>query len=156
MYGEGLRFVGRQTEERVALGRALRLAQSNPKAVAQISLALAAFYEADHNYAKVEALYRRITEVQRRMPGWFWLLRGANFARWGKFSETEKYHRRATRMKSADREEAYLNIGYVLRAQFKYKQAKKAFQKALEIDPNYSEAKRAISSLQGVEAVTSK
>ncbi len=152
MYGEGLRYVGQHVEARRALRRALRLSADMPKAVTQIAIALAASYEVDGKFGKAEAFYALALEAQPRAPGWFWILRGANYAAWGKFEAAERCHRRATRMKSADRDEAYCNLGYVLRAQRKYSEARKAFQRALKWNPDDSAAKRGLASLDGVDS----
>src|SRR5262249_5106813 len=50
-------------------------------------------------------------------PGWAWIMRGANLAALGKFEEAEACHRKATTLDDCDQDEAYLNLGYVIRAQ---------------------------------------
>jgi tetratricopeptide (TPR) repeat protein len=59
-------------------------------------------------------------------------------------------HRRATRCKEGCIDEAFLNLGFVLRALERYSEARKCFQRALEIDPKYKEAKEALADIEGV------
>jgi tetratricopeptide (TPR) repeat protein len=81
--------------------------------------------------------------------GWLWVMRGGYLAVAGRFEEAIFCHRQAAEL-PGNAEEAYLNIGYVLRAQGKYAEAIKAFQKALELTPDYPEAVRALGGLTDI------
>ncbi len=64
---------------------------------------------------------------------------GAILARQGRLTEAKKYHRRAANLGD---EEGYFNLGLILRAQGNYKSAIEAFDKAIEIDPNFEAVKQ--------------
>lgn len=79
--------------------------------------------------------------------GWFWIFRGANLALAEAFEEAEQCHRRASQL-PGDPDEAFLNLGYVLRAQRKYADAEAAFEQALDLTPDYPEAEKALAGLR--------
>jgi tetratricopeptide (TPR) repeat protein len=83
--------------------------------------------------------------------GWVWILRGANLAVAGEFGEAEASHRRATELEGY-RDEAYLNLGLVLRAQRRYHEAASAFEQSLSLCPDYVEAREALDGLSGIWA----
>ena len=69
-----------------------------------------------------------------------YVLLGAALAKQGKFAEAKRSHRLASEspeLTGDDRSEAFYNIGLILRAERRYKQALAAFEKALELDPRY-------------------
>jgi tetratricopeptide (TPR) repeat protein len=56
-------------------------------------------------------------------------------------------HARATRCIEGRLDEAYFNLGLVLRAQESFREAKEAFEQALELDPHYGEARQALADV---------
>ena len=100
-------------------------------------------------FKKAADWYRKAVKIANREAGYLIFL-GAVLALDGKLSEAEACHRQATKCKTGDFSEAYLNLGYVLRAREKYKQALSCFEKALELDPKYKEAKQAIKDINKV------
>jgi len=83
-------------------------------------------------------------------PGWAWIMRGANLAEMEDFPNAEACYRKALDCEDCDKDEAYLNLGYVLRAQKNYIDAEAAFARALEITPDYADAIEGLQSLEGV------
>jgi len=77
-----------------------------------------------------------------------YIYKGSALAKCGKLKSAENAHRKATQCREGCIDEAYLNLGYVLRAQEKYTEALPCFAKALEIDPKYKEAKRAMKDVE--------
>jgi tetratricopeptide (TPR) repeat protein len=75
---------------------------------------------------------------------------GAVLALRGKLKEAETQHRLATRCSRGCIDEAFLNLGLVLRAQEKYSAAAACFRRALALDPAYAEAKRALADVAGL------
>lgn len=69
---------------------------------------------------------------------------GGSLARQGKLIEAEAVHRRATECSDGCVDEAYLNLGLILRSQGRLMESKESFEKALELDPTYEEARDAI------------
>lgn len=76
---------------------------------------------------------------------------GAVLARQGRFTEAEECHRRAISFSTDSPDEAYYNLGLVLRAQQKYKQALKYFNRAVKIDPAYAIAEAAWKDVMNAE-----
>jgi len=100
---------------------------------------------------EAEAWFVRAAESELgREWGWVWFMRGANLASLEKFQLAEQCHRHAT-THDDDRHEAYLNLGYVLRAQRKYTEAAEAFQSALAIKADYKEAEEGLNSMTNVQ-----
>ena len=77
-----------------------------------------------------------------------YILLGAMLARIGRLDEAERLHRRATTCKAGCIDEAYLNLGFVLRARERYADALDCFNRALAIDPQYKTARLARRDVQ--------
>ena len=73
---------------------------------------------------------------------------GALFARRGRLAEAEELHRRASRCKTGCIDEAYHNLGLVLRGQGRYEEALRCFVEALKIDPQFKAARLAKRDVQ--------
>jgi tetratricopeptide (TPR) repeat protein len=73
---------------------------------------------------------------------------GGVLAKSGRLKEAEAAHRAATRCGVGCREEAFLNLGLVLRAQESYEEAAKCFEQALQLDPKYATARRALRDVR--------
>jgi tetratricopeptide (TPR) repeat protein len=100
-------------------------------------------------FHKAAEWYRKAVKVSGREAGYLIFL-GAVLALDGKLAEAEACHRRAIKCRTGDFSEAYLNLGYVLRAQEKHRQALRCFEKALELDPKYKEARQAKKDVKKV------
>jgi tetratricopeptide (TPR) repeat protein len=68
-------------------------------------------------------------------------------ARMGDLAEAERINRLGTACQEGCVDEAYLNLGHVLRAQGKLKEALQCYEKAIDLDPNYTAAKHAIEDV---------
>ncbi|MHC4745284.1 MAG: tetratricopeptide repeat protein, partial [Planctomycetota bacterium] len=75
---------------------------------------------------------------------------GGMLARRGKLAEAEQCHRKAIQCAEGYIDEAYLNLGYVLRAQERFTEALECFGKALELNPQYEQAETAIEDMRAV------
>jgi tetratricopeptide (TPR) repeat protein len=73
---------------------------------------------------------------------------GAALARQGKLAEAEEVQRSATRCKEGCIDEAYHNLGLVLRGQGRLDEACKCFEKAIELDPKFDDAKEALADVR--------
>lgn len=71
------------------------------------------------------------------------IMLGAVLAKRGKLDAAEQTHRAATVCASGCVDEAYFNLGLVLRAQERYREALECFERALELDPDYERAAQA-------------
>ena len=104
---------------------------------------------AEHDFA----LAAKDKDVAR--AGWFWVIRGTNLAAIGQFARAEACQRKALRCADADAGEAYLNLGYVLRAQGRYIEAVDAFECCLRASPGNPDAGEAMGTLVGVREAAS-
>jgi tetratricopeptide (TPR) repeat protein len=98
-------------------------------------------------FEEVEKWYRQAIELDPNDAGRHIFL-GALLAKKGDLTGAEASHRRATQCSSGCIDEAYLNLGLVLRAQEHYGEALQCFEKALELTPDYQEAHEAKSDLE--------
>ncbi len=98
-------------------------------------------------YRSAVAWYRQAIEaVPDEASGHIYL--GGVLAKAGRLHEAEAAHRAATRCTRGCRDEAYLNLGLVLRAQGRLEAAAQCFEQALELDPKYTAAKRALRDVK--------
>ncbi len=81
-----------------------------------------------------------------------YIFRGAALARLGSLREAEAMHRAATACSEGCIDEAYLNLGLVLRAQERSGEAAESFRKALELTPDYQEALNGLADVEHVLA----
>jgi len=65
---------------------------------------------------------------------------GACYARLGDLNKSERCHRRAIKLASELPDEAYFNLGLVLRAEERYEEALACFTEAVKLDPKYRAA----------------
>ena len=73
---------------------------------------------------------------------------GGVLARAGRLKEAETAHRAAIRCSQGCRDEAYLNLGLVLRAQERHDEAATCFEQALKLDPKYVAARKALRDVR--------
>jgi tetratricopeptide (TPR) repeat protein len=73
---------------------------------------------------------------------------GGLLARQGRLVEAEEVHRAGTRCTKGCVDEAFLNLGLLLRAQGRFTEAAGCFEEALRRDPNYRDAKRALRDVR--------
>lgn len=151
MLGDALRIVGRFQESEPTLLRALELAPDSKRVA--VRSRLAQLYNDMGRYADAERNYADLTaDDEWGSQGWVWVLRGANLAVLGDHTLAEKCHRKATTLDEVDLDEAWLNLGLVLRAQGRHSEAIDALKKSVELDPTCERAKKSLSSLEGIES----
>lgn len=75
---------------------------------------------------------------------------GQILAKQGKFKEAEECYLRAIECTDGCIDEAYLNLGFVVRAQERFADALEYFEKALQLDPEYEKAKMALKDMKAV------
>jgi tetratricopeptide (TPR) repeat protein len=74
----------------------------------------------------------------------------------GDISSAETTLRKATKCREGFTDEAFYNLGNVMAAQKKYKQAINCYEKALAIDPKYMVAKRMLKEMQLILEMSAK
>jgi tetratricopeptide (TPR) repeat protein len=100
------------------------------------------------DYLRAEKWYRKALEKKETTSHFIFL--GACLAKQGKFSEAKKCHKKALKIASETPDEAYYNLGLILRAEEKFEEALNYFEKAIKLNPEYKlakEAKRDIKNL---------
>jgi tetratricopeptide (TPR) repeat protein len=104
------------------------------------------------HYDEAEKWYRKAVELGPEDAGRHIFL-GALLAKKGDFSGAEHCHRKGTRCSKGCVDEAYLNLGLVLRAQERYSEALECFRKSLELTPDYEDAIIGKSDMENVIAI---
>ena len=104
-------------------------------------------HRARGDYQAAAAWYRRaIDKMPDEASGHIYL--GGILARSGRLKEAEMAHRAAIRCTQGCRDEAYLNLGLVLRAQERHDEAATCFEQALQLDPKYAAARKALRDVR--------
>jgi tetratricopeptide (TPR) repeat protein len=91
------------------------------------------------HYDEAEKWYRKALELGPDDAGRHIFL-GILLAKRGDLSGAEECHRMGTRCSKGCVDEAYLNLGLVLRAQERYTEALECFKNALKLTPDYEDA----------------
>lgn len=153
LFGDALRVMGLTDEAERALLKAVELSPG-PDWVLQLTLAH--LYKDAGNHVEAERWFELAAEDEAAAEqAWFWVLRGSNLASHGQFKHAEKCFRQAVALGDDNRDEAMLNLGYVLRAQGRYLEARRQFRQALDLNPDYVLAEKALQSLEGVDKAIS-
>ncbi len=74
----------------------------------------------------------------------YYIFLGGALARQGRLHDAEEAYRVATRCSEGCIDEAFLNLGLVLRARERFKEAAECFREALRLDPEYQAARWAV------------
>ncbi len=146
-HARSLYEMARYTESLAVLRRAARLCP--PKMLCWIYSHFGHIHKKRGAFRFAEHWYRRAIEHSPSEAGLHTFL-GALLASAGRLQEAEAVHRRATRCKQGCIDEAFLNLGLVLRALERYSDARKCFQRALDIDPKYKKARKEFTDVQHV------
>lgn len=126
-----------------ALYRAKRLARSSKRYRALVLTTLGELFMERGRKARALRYYREAA-VLRPTTNTLVLL-GCALARTGALEEAKRCHRRAARLATHNPDEAYYNLGLILRAERRYEAARSYFDLALEHDPEYELARDARS-----------
>jgi tetratricopeptide (TPR) repeat protein len=141
LLGIALVELARYEEAEQALAKAIELCPSE-KRQTPLSHMGHLFLEAG-DYDQAAAWYRRAIEAD---PGdaTYHVYLGAVLAKQGRLHEAEESHRTAIGCPEGCNDEAYLNLGLVLRAQERFEEAAHCLREAIRLDPEYRAAKRAL------------
>ncbi len=150
LYGDALRVVGRFPEATAALEMAFALAP-NDENRGFVCARMAMLKEQYVSCVEAENWYQKAVQLLVNPPSWLLMLRGGNLASMANFSGALECYQKAILEDDVDEDEAYLNMGLVLRALGQYEDALKAFRKALALNPTYARAHSAISGLEDIK-----
>jgi tetratricopeptide (TPR) repeat protein len=107
-------------------------------------------YRAWGKYDEAAVWYRRGIELEPDFAGGYIFL-GAVLAKSGDLQSAEEQHRKATQCERGCIDEAYLNLGLVLRAQDRYAEAAECLRKSLELDTDGDQDGGTRAALDDVE-----
>jgi tetratricopeptide (TPR) repeat protein len=144
-YADSLCAMARYTEALSALRRAARLCP--PKRLNLVYRRFGHLHRCRGAFRLAERWYRRAIEVHPS-GATDQIFLGALLATAGRLPEAEAVHRRATKCKEGCRDEAFLNLGLVLRALGRFSEARRCFQRALAIDPKYKAARKGLADVE--------
>jgi tetratricopeptide (TPR) repeat protein len=101
------------------------------------------------NFPEAENWYRKAADEDPDEAASFIFL-GSVQARQGNLKAAEASHRRATTCTAGCIDEAFHNLGLVLRGQGRFTEAAECFRKAIEVDPEYKDAVEALEDVTRV------
>jgi len=122
-----------------ALSRAEKLATANIRR--HICTQWGHLYRESFDLNRAERWYRRAVKYKTTTHGLIFL--GAVLARQGRFPEAKRCHRLAVRLATSPPDEAYYNLGLILRAERRYANALECFEQEIKINPKYKLAREA-------------
>lgn len=99
------------------------------------------------DYDQAAAWYRRAIEADPD-DATYHIFLGAVLAKQGRLLEAEDVHRTAIACVEGCIDEAYLNLGFILRARERFAEAADCFREAIRLDPNYRPARRALRDVE--------
>ncbi len=108
--------------------------------------------EAEAQYKKAVAVYKKYLEENRNDPEAHYDL-GQTYAGLGQYSEAIRQYREATKLKEDD-PDIYYDLGVAHTKLAQYDAAALAFEKALEVDPEYYRAEEALDEAkEGIKRI---
>jgi tetratricopeptide (TPR) repeat protein len=154
--GSELNDLSLYEEARDALRISIRLCEESgdpPYHIALIEMGQS--YRWAGNYATARTWLSKAVEVEPENAGVHIFL-GALLAKSGQFEEAKAAHRRGTTCDEGCPDEAWHNIGLVLRSQERFAEAADCFERALAIDCNYTAAQDALADVTLAIRVTGR
>ena len=146
-YGIALEDLARYTDARAMYERALAVMPADDHG--RVFRQLGSWAQAQGLLDEAEQWYRRaIAATPEDATACIFL--GAMLAKAGRLTDAETMHRQATGCQEGCIDEAYLNLGYVLRAQERYLEALEAFREAAARDPLDADVQAALADMESV------
>jgi tetratricopeptide (TPR) repeat protein len=151
--GSALTEMANYDEAREVLESAL--AHCPPKSLRLPLHQIGHHYKLRGDYEQAAAWYQRAIDAgPDHASGYIYL--GGVLALQGRLDEAEGAYRAATDCPRGCIDEAYLNLGFVLRAQERLVEAAECFARAIELDPDYRAAKKAFRDVRAAIAFRRK
>jgi tetratricopeptide (TPR) repeat protein len=97
-------------------------------------------YRSQGRFKLAERWFRRCLELDSKDAD-AWAFLGSSLARQGKFKGAKAAWRRQVRLGTGATDGGHLNLGLILRAEGRYKEALQHAERALELDAQYQEAR---------------
>lgn len=147
LLGSALRALARYDEAEEALERAIALCPDDRR---RILLCERGHLEGQRGeYERAADWYRRAIEAQpTHAAGYIFL--GGILGSQGRLAEAEEVHRTAVETcYEGCLDEAFLNLGLILRARERFDEAAECFREAIRLDPGYRDARRVLRDVEG-------
>ena len=112
-----------------------------------VQRALGELYKSQQRWVEAEHAFQAAM-IGREDDATSYIYLGTCYALQGRLDEAEAQHRRGTECGEGCIDEAWLNLGLVLRARRRYEEAESCFEQALEMDPEYRAAARALADVK--------
>jgi len=143
--GIALVELARYEEAEAALRKAVKLC---PPDRASIPLGhMGHLFREQGAFDRAAEWYRKASEAAPTdSTGYIYL--GGALAKAGRLREAEEVHRAAIECVEGCIDEAFLNLGLVLRAQERFTEAAECFREAIHLDPAYHAAKKALRDVE--------
>lgn len=143
--GIALMKLARYEEAEQALAKALELCPSE-KRQGPLSQ-MGHLFEAAGDHDQAAAWHRRAVEADPD-DATYRIFLGGVLARQGRLHEAAEVHRAATGCAEGCIDEAFLNLGLVLRALGRFAEAAECLREAIRLDPDYRAARRALRDVE--------
>jgi tetratricopeptide (TPR) repeat protein len=147
MLGRALTDIANYEEAEKAIARAIELFP--PKKRYMGSWEMGRLYEQRGDFEQAMTWYRQVIgALPADARGYVYV--GGLLAKQGRLHEAEQIHRAATERCDESRglEEAWLNLGLVLRAQERFEEAANCFKETMQIDPGNRPARKALRDVE--------
>ncbi|MFZ6769232.1 tetratricopeptide repeat protein [Undibacterium sp. Di26W] len=148
LYGEALRELGRNKDSLIALSRAYELASDTYKG--HIAMQIAVLARDFQSPAEAKKWFEIGIKHLGNEFGWPWIICGSNLVALGEFAAAIICFETTINNNHEEKDEAYFNLGLVYRALERYEQAITCFENAIQITPNYDEAKSALDGMRNI------
>jgi tetratricopeptide (TPR) repeat protein len=145
LMGTALTEMGRYEEAKRALSKAIELCPLEKRQIAFSGMGH--MFRQRGDYEQAEKWYRRAIEADPD-DATYHIYLGSLFAKQGRLSDAEEVHRTAICCAEGCIDEAYLKLGLVLRAQERFQEAAECFREAIQLDPAYRAARRALQDVE--------
>jgi tetratricopeptide (TPR) repeat protein len=147
IYGSALASVARHDEALAVFEHVLQVAP--PESYRRIYQEIGHIHRARGEPREAEVAYRRAS-AYAPLDASPYIYLGGMLAGLGRLSEAEELHRSATRCVEGCIDEAWLNLGFVLRAQGRYFEALECFRRVLALEADDATAAAAVVDLEQV------
>ncbi|MGI9055337.1 MAG: tetratricopeptide repeat protein, partial [Pyrinomonadaceae bacterium] len=146
-YSLALYRIDRFKEAKNALYKAIELIK--PERLGWLYCRMGSIYEDSGKFHKAIEWFDKAHDANPN-EATFLIYKGVKLLRLEKFDEASETFQKATKCKEGCIDEAYYNLGVTRLIQKNYKEAVSCFEKALEIDPKYKEAKQQLKDVKKV------
>ena len=155
MYSFALHNVDRFKDAKSALQKLLKLVEESDENISWYFCKMGRIYEDSGNFHKAIEWFHK-AHLANPSEATFLIYKGVLLLRKEKPDEAAKNLIVATKCSEGFIEEAFYNLGVVRIAQKKYEEALDCFEKALEIDSKYKEAKQQLGDIKQVISLKEK